>query len=1006
MELSQLALQYGTKKTNANELIKSLRELLKVLDNIPSKSLDSKLAEYVFFPISHIFRQSQAVPSLAVELALKCLQVLLNTGWYGVLSMDLGKQLLIFSTFVAGGNPANPLNEGVPEETKQAALGTLASLFLAWNVSEEAKQSFTDAENLPALGHCLTVMLDSITDGPSNDIQLTALSALNNFHRCVTDREALAGFFPGTVSSLIKALQTNSGARRAYMVLQGCLSILRKVIETVLADQTIRGLLDDSRESSEKPQINTTIMIPSWLRATTAQVKLALASITKLRYYTRKEVRLSLLALAQSLVENCRESLQDSISMMVETMIVLSDDSIGEESEAMLRDLCEKDPGIADIIKNIVHDWIVSLPRLMQSNDDEAKSRMIRQLSNSYHLLSSLGVESSIVDDSLVRSLRDSVSAAVTKHGKGGQDIQDQSSGLDIQLLRINGESSSEFPPIVQGSKAQQQSLEGMQVFLQQISRSEASMAIARDMISYSEHASGDSLLASLWLSLNILKEKEIERNGLETFTEVYMSSDTSLDLTEELYSFSLSILTQEPNDQESDWRAQGLALEAVALRAQIIKTDFRIELVEALYPVVQLLGARTPSLQSHAMVALDRIALFCDYKSASDMIINNVDYLVNAVALKLNTFDISPQAPQVLLMMIKLSGPALIPYLDDLVSSIFAALENFHGYPKLVELLFSVLNGIVDEASHSEKLAITSGAELDHRKRPFTYTPMSEVATLLGQRNARAEKARLEEEDTISKEHPQRPWKDSENSPFDSQEDEATLQDGSMDDTSQAVSSEETPKTSKVYTMVQEIARLTQHYLTSSSPQLRRQLLALTSTVCTALHRDENAFLPLINDIWPVVVARLYDDEAYVSVAAARAVSQICIAAGDFMSSRIETEWPKIKDLYWKNHRQLMSERRGKSGRGPYTPAAQVWDALVGLLVAILWHTRVEEEVFDDMLEMAGEHLLERGELREALEARNPDAVWLAMARSGQIREMPPRPQLDGFEFKPIELG
>ena len=61
----------------------------------------------------------------------------------------------------------------------------------------------------------------------------------------------------------------------------------------------------------------------------------------------------------------------------------------------------------------------------------------------------------------------------------------------------------------------------------------------------------------------------------------------------------------------------------------------------------------------------------------------------------------------------------------------------------------------------------------------------------------------------------------------------------------------------------------LTQHYLTSPTPTLRKSLLDLVGTVSPALAGDENAFLPLVNTLWPVVVSRLYDGEGYVVVAA-----------------------------------------------------------------------------------------------------------------------------------------
>src|SRR5690606_22271970 len=96
--------------------------------------------------------------------------------------------------------------------------------------------------------------------------------------------------------------------------------------------------------------------------------------------------------------------------------------------------------------------------------------------------------------------------------------------------------------------------------------------------------------------------------------------------------------------------------------------------------------------------------------------------YMVNSVALRLNTLDISPASTQVLTMMIRLTGPRLVPFLDDVVESIFAALENYHGYPLFVESLFSVLKELVNQAVKSDTLLLEDqkhSVPVHKKKRP-----------------------------------------------------------------------------------------------------------------------------------------------------------------------------------------------------------------------------------------------------------------------------------------------
>jgi hypothetical protein len=249
---------------------------------------------------------------------------------------------------------------------------------------------------------------------------------------------------------------------------------------------------------------------------------------------------------------------------------------------------------------------------------------------------------------------------------------------------------------------------------------------------------------------------------------------------------------------------------------------------------------------------------------------------MVNAISLRLNTFDISPQAPQVLVMMIRLTGPTLLLYLDDIVGSIFAALDNFHGYHRLVEVLFSVLGEIVSAGSKSNQLQITNSptTTINHRKTAPPVPTISDIITLLSKK-PNSESDALPHED-----FPRTPWKSAK-----TLLDEAEAPPPEEAEQEEPSTEIEKPPPTKTHKMLTSIARLSQHYLTSSSPVLRSKLLNLITTSSSALYTDEDAFLPLVNDIWPVVIARLYDSEPFVQISACQTISKLCECAGDFLS-------------------------------------------------------------------------------------------------------------------------
>jgi len=282
---------------------------------------------------------------------------------------------------------------------------------------------------------------------------------------------------------------------------------------------------------------------------------------------------------------------------------------------------------------------------------------------------------------------------------------------------------------------------------------------------------------------------------------------------------------------------------------------------------------------------------------------------------------------------------------------------------------------------------------------------------------------------------------------------------------------------------LLTRILSLTQHYLTSPTPTLRKSLLDLVSTVSPALAPDEDAFLPLVHTVWPVVLARLHDPEAFVCIAACKALGRLCEAAGDFLGSRFKTEW--FGDLGRWARKVKMEAQGGKgkqkrtvvggrieiggggggimipvrsgsssgsggvgnlglgggegrmikdgtggiqvgkfkgetgegagnvSGLGRFAQANQVWEAVLDMLTCLVGNVSIEDEMFDEILELVVDALPKHRELREAMEVVNADAVWLALLETGvpycgeeAVRLVVEEPVMDGWRFAKMVVG
>ena len=976
-----MALQHKAKKVSAKEVVKAIDNLVEQLESLKAEEsgFDKRLADYVFFPLSYIFRNSTVLPQRAVERSLKCLQILITCGWKAQVEPELLRQLLILLSYLASGSMVNVERLDVGEEIGTAAFECLHCLLQSSTTSTLwSLESLSHEENMPLKGHLVTVILGGITKGPSSKVQLVATQTLNALISVETNERVLENFTPGVVSSLLKVLKPSSESRRAYRVLEGCLDSMTKLISIVFRDCNNSG----SFPSGGLSNIN-----PSKLDMG-GRIYEALLSVVQLRYHDRAEVQEALFRLCMKALQDCRTSLSQSASLMIETAIIVCSQGIVTDTatkSSAIQNVIGADHILSDVLKRSLYAWVVALPRAIRSKNDVNKQRIIAQISSAIEILHGLDVNYNLLDDAIALNIQESVTTIISACSPKVVDAaaKDLFTGTMIPQTAQNTRNTLNFTSIFSGDRNVDGILYGIEKLLKSIKCSGSAKALERRLIESISKKSSNSTMASLWLASKLLTDVTLERNKVDTYLDLPTSvHHTQHDFLDVVYCLCIDVLSAPTGDDSADWRLEGIALEVVVLQSCQKKQDFRPELVDALYPVVERLGSKNALLRQHATSCIDVMSKACGYASSSELLIQNVDYLVNAVALRFNTFDISPQAPQVLLMMISLCGPALIPYLDDIVESVFSALACFHGYPRLVESLFIVLGAIVDEGGSLRASTFEAPLDLVHQKAGYRYTSLLEVANVLKEMRAQSRTAASMEA--------------AESPPSTSRSDSTV---GSISVTGAMESIAPT----KTYEMIKSIARLGQHYLTHDSSNLRTRLLQLTSRACTALCRNEDEFLPLINDIWPMVVKRLYDPEPFVSMAAADTVSQILRLAGDFMSSRMETEWPDIRILYWQVHKRMVAEKRGINGRGMFTTAHQIWVPLVKLMISVVNFARIDANMEDDIMDMLSGYINSRSDVREALTVMNADAVWLEVERLRQHggQTAPTPPCLEDFIFE-----
>ncbi|KAE8157589.1 armadillo-type protein [Aspergillus tamarii] len=1042
VELSSVGLRYRGHQSSPNDVFRALKPVQNVLKELSSKgSLDEKLAEYAFFPLSHIFNETQRISANCLELAVECLRILIADGWRQRLSPQMGKQLMILLTLIIGGPPSksnsNQQTQSKPAELSIAGFDCLSAIFDVMEGPVAQNTIYNEIGTATVVDQTVYVLLEGITDNTSDDLCVSAAKALQALYYRITDRVVLASIMPRTVSTLTKVIKPTTKVRRSYKLLSASIKVLTHMLKVVLNDKVVSVAPEKPSRSHESG--DGLVLDESWLKATTTQIKLALAIVIQVRRHDRPEVQVSLLELCSMVVEDCRSTLQESLPLVVETMVVLSetgDDESPNNAYTILMHLATTYSEVLDSLKNSLHAWITAFPRTMQSNDETSKQWALKQISTAFQILSQIQSGSDILTTGLASGLCDSVSAAINHSNNPLQPLNPEASGSRTLEVLHHGHQSRSFPPVLLEHRSQQQTLKDLQSMILRLNRSESGSDITRLIINRVHQETGNSMIAPFWLALECLK------GGAQlTSLDEFISSDfiepsslfsTGANMSEELYYISLPLLSESLPDESKDWRIPALALEVVALQAQQLQEAFRPELMDALYPVLQLLSSPNPNLQRHAMVCLNILTEACNYESTSTMIIENVDYLVNSVALKLNTFDVSPYPPQVLFMMVKLCGARLIPYLDDLVDSIFGILDMYHGYPKLVEMMFKTLAAIVEEGTKNPSfLAIGDGTDSErvrHRKKQYKNLQISTLAEDLANRKAKRAKHLDEFPDADEQgSHPERPWTTKPDKPVEPEEDIETLLNKGIEESDEPLPAPREPedqekRLSKSHNLLLHIIKSIPSHLSSPSPYLRRSLLSILIQLSPTLSGHENSFFPIINELWPSVAARIslpssfnssssstalmarddstngpknrpddefnFKEEIYVTTTACHAIESMCKSAGDFMATRIETEFPRWERLYrrvWETVRQdaekaiqrraksqtseqntdillslslglsqslSLNTAGGPSGGRAFTPHHSLWRALLSLFITLLTHVRLPLSMGDQICE------------------------------------------------------
>ncbi|WVQ71431.1 hypothetical protein IAR50_000968 [Cryptococcus sp. DSM 104548] len=433
------------------------------------------------------------------------------------------------------------------------------------------------------------------------------------------------------------------------------------------------------------------------------------------------------------------------------------------------------------------------------------------------------------------------------------------------------------------------------------------------------------------------------------------------------------------------------LSLQGFSVSAGILSSSFRPLLLTTLYIVLSHLASPQPLVQSYASTTLTHIAHYTNYTSPSDLIIDNVDYVINVVTQRLTYKRLSPSAPLVLIAMIRLVGAPIVPLVQDVVDEVFDALDEYHGYETMTSGLLAVLVVLVEvmgKEVQAEGVSEERRRRVEEMKRIERAPNVMEDLRQFGEWWDGRQERRGQEVEELLQRAPQHAW---------GKKDVPGLEDEPEgDEDTPMPDAEESPAATRTQQVATRVLSKSLHFLTHRSPFLRSKVLSLVANAIPvlALGNRESDLLPLIHDSWGTILNRLDDGEAYVVVEAAGVVAALCEHVGDFMSKKVlEHAWPrllKVMDSRKELDKKSALAKRGVVGtESSYTVSHRLHLAILRVATFIAREVPVGEEVMWEIMVRCrvfidgrvNEELQVKGMgLFEELRERDGDALWVVL--------------------------
>ncbi|EAW76047.1 TELO2 interacting protein 1 [Homo sapiens] len=925
-------------KTQTVENVEHLQTRLQAV----SDSALQELQQYILFPLRFTLKTPGPKRERLIQSVVECLTFVLSSTC--VKEQELLQEL--FSELSAClYSPSSQKPAAVSEELKLAVIQGLSTLM--HSAYGDIILTFYEPSILPRLGFAVSLLLGLAEQEKSKQIKIAALKCLQvlllqcdcqDHPRSLDELEQkqlgdlFASFLPGISTALTRLI--TGDFKQGHSIVVSSLKIFYKTVSFIMADEQLKRISKVQAKPAVEHRVAELMVYreADWVKKTGDKLTILIKKIIEcVSVHPHWKVRLELVELVEDLLLKCSQSLVECAGPLLKALVGLVNDESPEiqaQCNKVLRHFADQkvvvgNKALADILSESLHSLATSLPRLMNSQDDQGKFSTLSLLLGYLKLL---GPKINFVLNSVAHLQR--LSKALIQVLE--LDV------ADIKIVEERRWNSDDLNASPKTSATQPWNRiqrryfrfftdERIFMLLRQVCQLlgyygnlyllvDHFMELYHQSVVYRKQAAmilNELVTGAAGLEVEDLHEKHIKTNPEElreivtSILEEYTSQEnwylvTCLE-TEEMGEELMmehpglqAITSGEHTCQVTSFLAFSkpspticsmnsniwqicIQLEGIGQFAYALGKDFCLLLMSALYPVLEKAGDQTLLISQVATSTMMDVCRACGYDSLQHLINQNSDYLVNGISLNLRHLALHPHTPKVLEVMLRNSDANLLPLVADVVQDVLATLDQF--YDKRAASFVSVLHALM--AALAQWFPDTGN--LGHLQEQS----LGEEGSHLNQRPAALEKSTTTAEDIeqfLLNYLKEKDVADGNVSDFDNEEEEQSVPPKvDENDTRPDV---EPPLPLQIQIAMDVMERCI-HLLSDKNLQIRLKVLDVLDLCVVVLQSHKNQLLPLAHQAWPSLVHRLTRDAPLAVLRAFKVLRTLGSKCGDFLRSR-----------------------------------------------------------------------------------------------------------------------